>query len=141
MHGKIAASLILSILLPFLVNAQPCTTVSGQTVAFTLSPGSKASWNAPVASIKQFVPGSKIGFSFSAYQLPGGKIAFRTSSFKSDLASRISIYSVDGRRIGAIEMNIHTGREFDKQLAPGVYFARLETNGASVATTRFLVGR
>jgi hypothetical protein len=142
MYSNPALSIFLSIILiPCFLFAQPCSSVSGQTVAFTLSPGAKAAWNSTLTPNRLQVFGAKVGFSFSAYQLSNGRIAFKTSNPGNENPSKISLYSVDGRKIGSITIDGQTKPEFNKQVVPGVYFARLEKNGSIVRTSRFLVGK
>jgi hypothetical protein len=132
--------LLLAIILPFAIHADTCFVVSGQTMAFNLSAGSKASWNNPNTGTWQIAL-SKNGISFMVYQLSNGNIAFKTQGFKNDAPSTISLFCVNGRKIGALTMNSQTSGEFSKKLIPGIYFARFGVDGKILKTFRFVVGR
>jgi hypothetical protein len=136
----IAKSLLLFVL-PFVLYADTCFVASGQTVAFTLSAGAKASWNNTVSGVRQRSSQSTIGTSFSVYQLSNGNIAFKTPDFKNDGHFKITLFSVNGRKIDAVEMDGKARGEFNKNFMPGIYLARLEADGILLKTTRFLVGR
>jgi hypothetical protein len=131
---------LLTILVPCILFAQSCSNASGQTMAFTLSPGAKAAWNAATNGVRQSTTQSKTGFSFSAFQASAGRIVMRTSALKIERPLMISIYSVSGSKRGALGIT-GTTAEFNLHLVPGVYFARLEADGVCLGSTRFLVGR
>jgi hypothetical protein len=84
---------------PFVLFAQPCIVASGQTVAFTLSAGAKASWNNPIVGIRQGRSVSKNGTSFSVYQLSNGTVAFKNLGFKYDVPLEIYQEWQNKRRI------------------------------------------
>jgi hypothetical protein len=136
------AKLLLVIILPFVLYADTCVVASGQTVAFNLSAGSKASWNNPTTGgVRQIPALSKKGISFSVYQLSNGNIAFKALGLKNDAPSTMSLFCVNGRKIGTLTMNDRTSGEFRTKLVPGIYFARLEVNETILKTSRFMVGR
>jgi hypothetical protein len=133
--------LLIVIVPPCILFAQTCLNVSGQTVAFTLSPGSKATWNTSNAGVAQVEAGVKQQISFSVYRLPAGTIAFSIRKINSAKPVAVAFYSVDGRQMGKVALLNRTNGEFHKKLSPGIYFARLDINGVNVKTARFLVGR
>jgi hypothetical protein len=126
---------------PFVLFAQPCIVASGQTVAFTLSAGAKASWNNPITGIRQGRSVSKNGTSFSVYQLSNGAIVFKTSGAKNDVPLNISLFSLEGRKISSIATNGRTTGEIVKKLVPGIYLARYEAKGIILKTILFSAGR
>jgi hypothetical protein len=137
----ITTNMLFILVFPWLLYADTCYVASGQTVAFTLSAGVKASWNNTVSGVRQRSSQSRIGTAFSVYQLSNGNIAFKTPNFKNDVHFKVLLFSVNGRKIDAVEMDGQARGEFNKNLIPGIYLARLEVDGILLKTTRFLLGR
>jgi hypothetical protein len=138
---RIPANFLFVMVLTWLLHADTCTVASGQTVAFTLSAGAKASWNSTKSGVRQWQSPSRNGTSFSVYQVSNGIVTFRALGFRNDISSKISLFSVNGRKMWAAEMNGRTTGIFTSKLIPGIYFARFEVDGACMKTVRFLVGR
>jgi hypothetical protein len=133
--------LLLMIIFPFALYADTCFVASGQTVAFDLSAGSKASWNNTRTGVRQLPDLSMKADLFSVFQLSNGYSAFKIPGFSNGVPLTISLYSVNGRKVGSMTMHGRTIGEFRKRFMPGIYFARLDVAGTIRNTTRFMVGR
>jgi hypothetical protein len=120
---------------------QTCFEGTGQTVAFTLKAGAKAGWNSSAPIIEKPHSFSKSSISLVVCKATAGGIVFKATGLKTAFPSGISIFSVTGQRISFVAMDGEARAVLNKNLAQGIYFARLETNGEILKTTRFMVGR
>lgn len=140
---KRAAAAILFVLatLPSVIYGQPCAVDSGQTVAFTLAAGARAAWDqSSMAVLQRQVQWQKVS-SFSAHQSSAGDIVFHVTGVSSAATVRISLYTINGRRVGTTAMSGRTIGAFGRKLPPGIYLACCEADGTIVRTVRFIAGR
>lgn len=129
------------IVLPCFLYAQTCFAGAGQTVAFTLKAGAKAGWNSSAPIIEKPHAFSSGSISLIAYKGSTGGIAFKATGLKASFHYKISIFSVTGQKIRSVMLDDEAQTVLNKNLSQGIYFARLETNGEILKTTRFMVGR
>jgi hypothetical protein len=132
-----AANKVLVLLIFLLISpAHSCDEFSGQTMAFTVTPGAKASWSEQAVAIKFMHIQTASGLQGSVLQSTNGTILFRTSA-RDNVA--IYIYSVNGKRIDILQINKNSGLEYHEKLASGIYFAKFESKKNNSQTIRFLV--
>lgn len=138
--GLLQAILLVLITLPRVINAQICSTYTGQTVAFTLAAGAKAAWDQGSTVVLQRQVQWQKGSSFSVHQSSTGDIVFKIAGFSMAVNVRISLFTIDGRCVETAAMHGQTSGTFCKTLPPGIYLARCEADGAIVRTARFIAG-
>jgi hypothetical protein len=129
--------MLLVFLLPGLPAAQECA--QGQTIAFNLSVGAKASWNSNPGAIHQ----DAAGFSAHApFMLKtnqgGGLIAYSVGRTGSKLT--MSIFSISGARVKTFELTGSKGT-VAPHLANGYYLVRLERAAIPLLSTPLVVER
>jgi hypothetical protein len=127
--------------MPCLLYAQTCFEGTGQTVAFTLKAGVKAGWNSSVPVMVKPHGFSSGSISLIVYKASTGGFAFKATGLNTLFHYEISIFSITGQKIRSMVLDDKAQTVFYKNLAKGIYFARLETNGETLTTTRFMAGR
>jgi hypothetical protein len=138
-YAKIA--FLVFMVLPYIVYGQACVDTSGQTVSFTLAAGAKASWNSSIAGVLQQRIELRNANAFSVHKVADGRIMFDISSFGKASLVNISLFAINGKQIGIVNMAGRDIGEFNAKLSNGIYFARLEVNGKNISALRILVGR
>ena len=132
--------MLVQMILPFAAYSQECIEFSGQTVAFTLSAGAKAAWDKDATGLKNRCQSEK-RISFWVDQSLSGKVRFKFTGQRIAGNLSISLYTLDGRWIGAAAMQSRTSGAFSRVLLPGIYVARCEAGGTVIQTVRFVVRR
>jgi hypothetical protein len=126
--------------LPFILYAQICYEGAGQTAAFILKAGAKATWDSSVPIVEK-----RHGISYNRVSLfvykSSGSIVLKATGLNASLPYGFSVFSVTGQKISFVAFNGDGQIVLNKNLAQGIYFARLESNGEILKATRFMVGR
>jgi hypothetical protein len=140
-RNRVAFILLVITCMPFYLYAQTCNEGAGQTNAFTLKAGAKATWDSSVPIVEKQHGFSYNRISLFVYKASSGGIVLKTTGLNASSPYSLSIFSVTGQKISFVAFNGNAQVVFRKNLAQGICFARLESNGEILKAIRFMVGR